>query len=92
MELLSFPLARAASLVGICCCTAAGFCTWLVVLIRWMGSSDFTGWTLMLMLSLRGGTLGGASEGAGNTWSFVGRVRVLGSPSRLPLNDWWLQD
>lgn len=89
LELLSFPLDRAASLVGICCCTAAGFCTWLVVLTRWMGSSAFTGWGLML--SLRGGTLGGASEEAGKTWSLGGSVTLLASLSTLPLNDWWLQ-
>lgn len=89
MELLSFPLDRAASLVGICCCTVAGFCTWLVVLIRWMGSSVLAGWGLML--SLRGGTLGGASEEAGGACSFGGRVRALASLSTLPLNDWWLQ-
>lgn len=87
LELRSFPLDRAASLVGICCCTVAGFCTWLVVLIRWMGSSVFTGW--WLMLSLRGGTFGGVSEEVGTAWSFGGRV--LASLSTLPLNDWWLQ-
>ncbi|KAF3858020.1 hypothetical protein F7725_011221 [Dissostichus mawsoni] len=50
----------AASLVGICCSRDAGLCTWLVVLIRWSGSSGLAGWGLRL--SLRRGTFGGTSK------------------------------
>lgn len=90
MKPFSFPLVdRAASLVGICCCTAAGLCTWLVVLISWMGSSGLGG--CGLMLSLRGGTFGGISAGsevAEKTWTFGSKVRLRPPFTMLPLNDW----
>lgn len=37
------PLVAAASLVGICCCTAACLWIWLVVLSSWMGTSLLAG-------------------------------------------------
>lgn len=37
------PLVEAASLVGICCCTAACRWIWLVVLSSWMGTSLLVG-------------------------------------------------
>lgn len=51
--LLLSLLFSVASLVGICCWTPPCLCSWLVVLTRWMGTSDLAG--RVALLSRRGG-------------------------------------
>lgn len=91
------PFVNVASLVGICCWTAAGFWIWLVALRRWIGTSFFReGRFSRVVLSLR------ASSGRSRNSSPATELTLTedlepaadgSTPSPLKLMEWliiWL--
>lgn len=87
------PFVEAASLVGICCCTAACLWIWLVVLSSWMGTSLLAGRLSAGALSRR--AMSGRSVNSAPASSVLPRApgalaRVAGPsrPSPLKLGVW----
>lgn len=74
------PLLKAASLVGICCCTPTALCCWLVVLNRCSGTSVFRGRvedpvSRRSITSGRSGKSAGATDRLERTRGFWGKGR-----------------